>query len=551
MFFGFSILIVIILIIGGISVSSSLDTVDRTEEIVHVQMNLVEADNNLANSISVRIAAARGYVLTGDKKYIDIFDEYTQIADDNEKVVNNLVDSEEFKAYAQEAKEWRKFVSENVFAVYEQGNKDLAIKNLIAMDDKASEVRVAYEDLAQDRQKAIESIGDDMATQNKFINTLSIILSALAVVLAISVALLTANSISKPVQRVMNRMSQIADGDISQEALEVDSRDEIGKLAISTNDMSDKMRNVLLHIQDVATNVVTQSEELTQSANEVKIGAEQVSLTMQEIAEGTESQASHTSNLVSIVSDFATKIDDTNVVGTDIQQSSHHVIQLTRDGRTLMNESTEQMEKIDHIVQEAVGKVEKLNEETQEISKLIGVINEIADQTNLLALNAAIEAARAGEHGKGFAVVADEVRKLAEQVSLSVDDISSIVIKIQNEAGTVTNSLRQGYGEVEQGTNKIILTNETFRNISKAVHEMDNNISVMTENLVFITTTTQNINKSIDEVAAISEESAAGVEETTATVEQTASAMEEVSKAAEHLEGMAEDLNQEMKKFKL
>ena len=128
---------------------------------------------------------------------------------------------------------------------------------------------------------------------------------------------------------------------------------------------------------------------------------------------------------------------------------------LTKEGKDLMNTSTEQMTSIHFIVKDAVQKVDGLSKQTQNISKIVAVIQEIAAQTNLLALNAAIEAARAGEHGKGFAVVADEVRKLAEQVAVSVDDITEIVQKVQLDAKTVTASLENGYGEVEKGTTQI------------------------------------------------------------------------------------------------
>src|SRR5699024_11491137 len=109
----------------------------------------------------------------------------------------------------------------------------------------------------------------------------------------------------------------------------------------------------------------------------------------------------------------------------------------------------------DQIVHEAVDKVEGLDHDTQEISQLVSVIQNVAEQTNLLALNAAIEAARAGEHGKGFAVVADEVRKLAEQSSNSVKNITDIVETIQNESFNVMDSLSNGYREVTEGTAQI------------------------------------------------------------------------------------------------
>ena len=197
-------------------------------------------------------------------------------------------------------------------------------------------------------------------------------------------------------------------------------------------------------------------------------GSQQIASTMQELAAGTESEAKTASELASIMGLFSTSVQEANANGENIQKSSNEVFQMTSEGSQLMKSSNEQMVKIDQIVQESVQKVQGLDVKSQEISKLVSVIQEIADQTNLLALNAAIEAARAGEHGRGFAVVADEVRKLAEQVSTSVADITEIVTGIQNESSLVAESLQDGYKEVKQGTTQIKTTQETFAGINSA-----------------------------------------------------------------------------------
>jgi len=242
---------------------------------------------------------------------------------------------------------------------------------------------------------------------------------------------------------------------------------------------------------------------------------------------------------------------ETNRHGGHIHQSSVDVLALTEEGNQLMATSNNQMVKIDSIVQNAVVRVKKLDAQAQEISKLVVVIKDIADQTNLLALNAAIEAARAGEHGKGFAVVADEVRKLAEQVAFSVNDITGIVTNIQQDFDVVTSSLEGGYQEVQAGTNQIKATSETFNTISESINEVVESVKLISINLSAVSEDGQKMNSAIQEIAAVAEESAAGVEQTTATTEQTSSSMEEMTGKSEQLSELALKLKGLVSQFKL
>ena len=373
----------------------------------------------------------------------------------------------------------------------------------------------------------------------------------IVIALAVIASLLITKGITAPIKKVMARMKAIANGDLSHAPLEIKHRNEIGQLVTATNDMNQSMRNVLNQISTVSDTVSSQSEELTQAAEEVKTGTKQIASTMGELADGSEKQANSASDLSSFMGTFASKVEQTNHHGDQIQVNSSEVLEMTTEGNELMNNSTKQMEQIDNIVKDAVVKMQNLDNQSKEISKLISVIKDVADQTNLLALNAAIEASRAGEHGKGFAVVADEVRKLAEQVALSVNDITDIVTNIQKESSVAANSLKEGYAEVEKGTKQIETTGKTFNNINTAVTEMVQYIQDISDNLSEMAANSQEINSSIEEIAAITEESAAGVQQTAASSEQASSSMEEVAGSSEHLAKLAEELNDLVREFKL
>ncbi|MGE7954009.1 methyl-accepting chemotaxis protein [Lysinibacillus xylanilyticus] len=549
--FSFSIVVAIIVLYIGYNSYAVMQSNKATEKIIDEELQLLITDFEEAQTIGLRIAAARGYILSGDEKYKEIFENNVKHAEENEKIRLALTNSGDYNKYVEMAKEWNSYVEEEVFDVYDQGQVELAKNNLATVSEEATEIREGFEKLAEHRKQSINAMGADIIKAGKNKQLTGMLVGAVIVIVAIIIALFSARLISRPIITVTNRMQQITEGDLSAPPLIVNSKDEVGQLTKATNTMSDILNTLLMQIQTVSTDVAAHSEELMQSATEVKTGTEQIVDTVNEIASGTELQASNASDVASTMAEFTLKMSDVNNSSKDVHQYSQNVMALTKEGQGLMDASTEQMTSIHHIVKDAVYKVDDLSKQTQEISKIVAVIQDIASQTNLLALNAAIEAARAGEHGKGFAVVADEVRKLAEQVAVSVDDITGIVQRIQQDSNMVTSSLETGFGEVEKGTTQIAATNETFSQIAEAVYSMSTNIDNMSTKLEDVVQNTINIHKSVDEIAAISEQSAAGIQETSATIEQAASSMDEINNSSVNLADMAENLNELTRKFKL
>ncbi|MFJ7736298.1 methyl-accepting chemotaxis protein [Lysinibacillus sp. NPDC097287] len=547
----FFVIVVLFAVFNTYNYVSYNNILSTSKEITDAELPLLMASEKLAASIHVRSSAAKSYVMTGDPKYKDIFNEYIKTADENSEIIKGLYTSKELDALIEKAIAWREFVEKDVFQEFDTGNVELAVTNLNKADAGALEVRVGYEKLTEEREENISAFSDGLVSQSRNAQAMGMLIGCMVTLISIILAFTTARNISIPVKKVINYISQMSKGDISQEPIQARLQDEIGTLMRSTNHLNERLQTMIGSLQTVSDNVASSSEELAQSALEVKTGSNQIATTMQELAEGSESQASNASDLAVMMDAFIVNVNEATKEGVQLQSHSKNVQELTVAGQGLMNSSTEQMRAIDRMVQESVTKVEGLSEQSKEITRLVSVIDNIASQTNLLALNAAIEAARAGEHGKGFAVVADEVRKLAEQVSFSVIDISTIVSGIQAETVDVTTCLQVGYDEVKRGTAQMTYTGETFESIAGAVNNMFANIETISGNLQGIAETSTNINRAIDEIAAISEQSAAGVQQTSATIEETASTMDEVARSVNMLAQMAEQMNDQVKQFKL
>ena len=548
--FAFSLVIFAVILLGAYNIFVIMKSNEETRNIIESELPLLIANKQMELSMANRISTARGYVLFGGD-FKDRFNEYTEQGKHSEGVVRSIRVTEEFNQLIEQTVAWRMSIDADVFDEYDKGNKEVALRNLDASADMVREIMLGYEKIAEDSETTINELGQEIIAGGEATFRLVIIVTIFVLLFSVVVALQSANTITKPIKVLMARMDKMAMGDLSGEPLETRSRDEVGQLVKAANEMSNNTRQLLNEINSVSGTVTGQSEELIQSSTEVHAATQQIAVTMQELAVGIEGEAKSASDLAVLMESFTSKVEEANEKGERIQLASSEVLTMTSEGSHLMESSNDQMVKIDHIVQEAVQKIQGLDAHSQEISELVVVIKDIADQTNLLALNAAIEAARAGEHGKGFAVVAEEVKKLAEQVSVSVTDITGIVTNIQKESSSVAESLSDGYGEVEKGTEQIKNTSETFVGITKAVTEMTNHIHIVSENLSDIAANSQEMSGSVEEIAAISEQSAAAVEQTSASSQQTSSSMEEVAGSSEQLAKLAEELNGLVQQFKL
>ncbi|MDZ5470528.1 HAMP domain-containing methyl-accepting chemotaxis protein [Bacillus sp. 31A1R] len=495
------------------------------------------------------------YIIDEKPRYLNQFEDISKNFDGLKKEIQPILTTPETKELFRQIDENDKKVTDvfkNTIIPEMQNDHEYKFRlGKLQVDNIVYETVLRIDELRKklkDEQNAAIHAAKTSIYTTLVVLVVSIIVSAL---LGIASILLIGRIISRKLSQIVSLSNEIAAGNLNVDSVEYSGKDEIAELSVATNAMKDRLQAMIQEISAVSIDVTDRSGELNTAANEVKAASQQVASTMQELSSGAEDQADSATSLAHLMEDYLHKVETATESGTKIQEVSTEVLTLTKQGDTLMNASQHQMVKINEIMLGSVQKVKGLDDRTKQISSLVQVIQDIAAQTNLLALNAAIEAARAGEHGRGFAVVADEVRKLAEQVTHSVADITNIVKGIQTESKEVVSSLELGYGQVEQGTEQIRDTGLTFNKIYEAINLMTRNVTDISTNLEKVANDSVKMNQSIENIASVSEESAAGIEQASASVLQTNQSMEDISNNAASLSELADQLNSMISKFKL
>ncbi|MFD1336903.1 methyl-accepting chemotaxis protein [Oceanobacillus iheyensis] len=524
-------------------------------EAVYTYSEQVNKLNQLSLAIQGKDVQIADYLLTSNNLYVERFNEYkTQVDQLIVEVEDFLTTEDEFVKISQLKRSddtINNTFEEKVIPSIENNDNIMAntlrettyrfrTSNVDIVNEFISGREEAQAEASEAAETSMDSVSSTLTMANLFTIAIGIIIFSIVSV-----------QISRNLKQVVQITSKVADGDLTAKVMEYNGKDEIGQLSASVNQMKDNMKAILTKVSSASTSVLERSDHLTQAATEVKEGNSQVAATMEELSAGAETQANGASDLSGKMSDFVEVVNKSRENGDAITSTTEKMLEQTNQGTALMENSMKQMHRIDEIVKVSVDKVKGLDHQSRDISNLISVIKDISEQTNLLALNAAIEAARAGEHGRGFAVVADEVRKLSEQVSNSVGEITTIVSNIQDGTKEVVSSLNNGYKEVQEGTSQIESTGNNFKTIQHGVNDMVRKIEYITTDLLNIVENSTNMNQLIEEIASTSEESAAGVEQASAAAQQTSSSMEEVAGSANSLAELAIDLNNQLKVFKL
>ena len=431
---------------------------------------------------------------------------------------------------------------------------DLTELALVTIAESFTEAESLLIRIVDINKEVAEQTVDEATAAAKLSMTSVIIAIIVGVALAIALALMITKMITKPINTIAKEAKELAEtGNLDIRAT-VSGKDEIGQMATALNTMLDNVAGPVKELADVATiiadgdltkqvdieakgnitkligafktmvgnlqkligNIKTNASSTASSAEEMSASAEEVNASMEQVA--------------STVTEVAKGAQSTSKGATDAQGASKKTGESAQAGSKAAEQVNEKMTVISQTTKEGAEKIKALGEKSQEIGKIVDTINNISEQTNLLALNAAIEAARAGEAGRGFAVVADEVRKLAEESGKATGQISDLIGGIQTEIQSSVESMDKNTKQVDEGAAAVQEALKSFQAIPGLV---------------------EGVNKSLGDMAAVAQENAAGTEEVSSSVEQVTSSMQQVSSGAQQLSAGAEELKRLVAKFKI
>ena len=459
-------------------------------------------------------SGVRGYLLFKDDASIERYEGgkkrcRSALDNLNSSSVNDASEEKAHVATLQQAYEEYLRLAEESVKFGKAGNQKAAFDSSQATRPVArhlSEVVSKYSDLQVEQQHKSNAEVDASVARMKQV---AMILAFVGCVVAVVVTIAVTKSITGVMNNISSAVARIAGNDLSGEDLEVSTCDEIGKAAVAINTMKNNLHAIMQSLAATAEHVASASEEISATATQS--------------ASSAENQRDQVHQIATAMQQMSSTVREVSENSTQAADSAGKASETAREGGAIVDDTLGRMRGIADSVRETAQKVQELGARSDQIGKIVGVIDDIADQTNLLALNAAIEAARAGEQGRGFAVVADEVRKLAERTTKATKEIAEMIDAVQGETRTAVDKMKSGTEQVEKG---VEVTSKAGSSLSEIIQQAEHVRQMVTQIATAATeqsSATEQVNANMDQISKLVAQAAEGSQQSAKACEQLSS----------------------------
>ncbi len=546
----FGTILIILLIISGIGMYYINDN-NKMIATIEKEQKTMALYNEIAFQTVRANAAIRGFMSYHEdymqKNHYEIREQLhsaiDQLQASNEK-------SEEFDSFLTKLAAWEAGIDENIMPLITKGqHEDALIVGKPILGEGSTELVQFGKKMANEVNIKIEKNLSLSKKEGKSSLIKLAVLAVISIIISFLLATIFGRRISNTINEVVKKMNEFAKGNFHAQ-LSLKTKDEFGHLASSFNTMTADLRLAVKQVGDSSEQVAATAEQLTASSNEVSKATEEITDSIQEISSGIEDQNVMTKH----VNDLSAKVlQNMNEISANIQTVNSTALttkKLTDHGQQSIENVKDQMEMIAQKTDSLTEQMKILDNNSNTIVQAVSVIKDIAAQTNLLAINASIEAARSGEHGKGFAVVATEVRKLADESNKAAVEIEKIVTAITENTGRIVEEIMDNDRTVEVGKERVDLASAAFSNIDQSINEVQLQTNAVTSAIQHIYSDIESLVRDIEQINDISFQSNGNAQNVAASSEEQNAAMEEVAAASTHLAQMAIELQETIRSFR-